>query len=242
MKQPRVDIASIRREQIVDAAVAVIAEQGLQHLSLSEIEKKVGMSRGQLTYYFKAKEDILVAVFDRLIQLMREQHQQAEPCRDDLPWLEKLRILLSMVMKTPPAHPEFHALQYTFLSQISHRADYRQRLVDLYEEWRLLATNDLVRELEKRASVRKVSPRSMATLVQAILHGLAMQTAADPESFDPQDMLHLCLDLLGTYLWIPPTPPQPGRKKTTTRPKRTQAARYRTPLIVDGVEDELDRR
>ena len=44
MKTPRIDIGSIRREQIVDAAVAVIAEQGLQHLSLSEIEKKVGMS------------------------------------------------------------------------------------------------------------------------------------------------------------------------------------------------------
>ncbi len=52
------------------AAVAVIAEKGLQHLSLSEIEKKVGMSRGQLMYYFKAKEDILLAVFDRLLDMI----------------------------------------------------------------------------------------------------------------------------------------------------------------------------
>src|SRR5260370_10925296 len=69
MKQTRIDIGSIRREQIVEAAVTVIAEQGLQNLSLSEIEKKAGMSRGQLTYYFPAKEDILLAVFDRLLQL-----------------------------------------------------------------------------------------------------------------------------------------------------------------------------
>ena len=74
MSANRVDVGSIRREQIVDAAIAVIAEQGIQHLSLSEIEKKTGMARGQLTYYYKTKEDILLAVFDRLIQLM---HQRA---------------------------------------------------------------------------------------------------------------------------------------------------------------------
>src|SRR5207244_10274901 len=69
MKNARVDVGAIRREQIVEAAVSVIAEQGLQNLSLSEIEKKAGMSRGQLTYYFRSKEDILLAVFDRLVLL-----------------------------------------------------------------------------------------------------------------------------------------------------------------------------
>src|SRR2546425_12097990 len=64
-KSSRIDIAGIRRQQIVEAAVAVIAEQGIQNLSLSEIEKKIGMSRGQLTDYYKAKEEILLAVFDR---------------------------------------------------------------------------------------------------------------------------------------------------------------------------------
>src|SRR5436190_7797232 len=73
MKSPRIDIASIRKEQIVEAAVAVIAEQGLHHLSLSEIEKKAGMSRGQLTYYFPTKESILLALFDHLLLLMYQR-------------------------------------------------------------------------------------------------------------------------------------------------------------------------
>jgi AcrR family transcriptional regulator len=73
MKHPRIDIRRLRREQVVEAAVAVIAEQGLQHLSLSEIEKRADMSRGQLTYYFPTKEDILLAVFDRLVGLMYQR-------------------------------------------------------------------------------------------------------------------------------------------------------------------------
>ena len=61
VKSGRIEIAVLRREQIVDAAVSVFAEQGLQNLSLSENEKKVGMGRKQLTYYFKEKEEILLA-------------------------------------------------------------------------------------------------------------------------------------------------------------------------------------
>ena len=61
MKSPRVDVGKIRRQQVIEAAVAVIAEKGLPRLSLSAIEKRAGMSRGQLTYYFRAKEDILMA-------------------------------------------------------------------------------------------------------------------------------------------------------------------------------------
>jgi AcrR family transcriptional regulator len=62
------DLVVLRRQQIVAAAESVIIERGLQHLSLAEIEKKAGMSRGQLTYYFPTKEEILLAVFDRCVE------------------------------------------------------------------------------------------------------------------------------------------------------------------------------
>jgi AcrR family transcriptional regulator len=207
MKNGRVNIGSIRREQIVDAAVSVIAEQGIQNLSLSEIENKVGMSRGQLTYYYKTKEEILLAVFDRLLHLMCEQHGEPEHPFAHLDWLEVVRHLLDMILQDPPAHPEFHALQYTFLSQISHREDFREKLADLYEEWRSNMVDGLKRETKKRPAVRRVSPRAMATLVQAILHGLAMQRAADPRAIDTRAIVHLCLYMLDTYLWVP------GKKK-----------------------------
>src|SRR3954447_10785940 len=116
MKNPRGDIASIRKEQIVEAAVAVIAEQGLHNLSLSEIEKKAGMSRGQLTYYFPTKEAILLAVFDRVLQLMYQRLGQPD-CAGGRPpceaggW-EWIRHLLTAMLTQPPLSPEFHGLQY----------------------------------------------------------------------------------------------------------------------------------
>src|ERR1700730_12773697 len=122
MKKPRAEIGKLRRAQIVEAAVATIAEQGLEHLSLSAIEKRTGMSRGQLTYYFPAKEDILLAVFDRLLTMM---HQRAHgeggngrPCEFAGVGWERMRHVLTLLLLNPPPVPEFHSLQYTFLSQI----------------------------------------------------------------------------------------------------------------------------
>ena len=85
-----------------------------------------------------------------------------------------------MILHKPALNPEFGSLQYTFLSQIGHREDFRLRLAKLYEEWRSHGTEHLQRDLAERPAVRPVSPRALATLVQAILHGLAMQAAVDP--------------------------------------------------------------
>jgi AcrR family transcriptional regulator len=201
MKSPRINIADIRREQIVEAAAAIITEQGIQNLSLSEIEKKAGMSRGQLTYYFPAKEDILLAVFDRLVALMHERVGEpecdAEAKASAWQWIEHL---LRKILTTGPAHPEFGCLQYTFLSQIAHRPDFREKLASLYRYWRQEMGAGIALEFPTRPSGGCVPPQAFASLVQALLHGLAMQRTADPQAFDGPQMLALCLDLLGTYL------------------------------------------
>ncbi len=219
MRSQRIDIAGIRRQQIVEAAVAVITEQGLQHLSLSEIEKKAGMSRGQLTYYFPAKEDILLAVFDRLVVLIHERiGTPAGHAYDQASAWDWIKHLLQKLLTEPPVSPEFGCLQYTFLSQIGHREDFRRRLATLYEQWRSSMAHGLAADMARKLTARRVSPRAMATLVQAILHGLGMQRAADPHAFDQKEMLDLCLDVLGTFLSDEPR----------TRARRKRAAKKKS--------------
>jgi AcrR family transcriptional regulator len=243
MKSQRIDVASIRREQIVEAAVAVITEQGLQNLSLSEIEKKARMSRGQLTYYFPTKEDILLAVFDRLVLLTYQRigTPQGQTDGQMSGWLW-VRHLLETLLAHPPVSPEFGCLQYTFLSQIGHREDFRRRLATLYEGWRTNMALGLANDMVKRRAARAVSPRAMATLVQAILHGLSMQRAADPDAFDHREMLQLCLDVLGSFLWDRTI----SKRKNAGRdgsvsglPKRVRRPARRS--AVKGVNGELVR-
>jgi AcrR family transcriptional regulator len=246
MRHAQVDLTRLRREQIVEAAVAIITEQGLQNLSLSEIENRAGMSRGQLTYYYPTKEDILLAVFDRLLLLTYQRigQPQGQDCAEASGW-DWVCHLLERLLSQAPANTQFGCLQYTFLSQIGHREDFRQRLATLYEEWRSHMSQGLASDLAERRPARQVSPRALATLVQALLHGLAMQRAADPNAFDNEEMLDLCLDLLGTYLG---NTPRARKKRTPAANKRSAPARAASSTrpagrsSTKGVNGERTRR
>lgn len=201
VRSPRIDIASIRREQIVAAAANIIALRGIQSLSLSEIESETGMSRGQLTYYYRTKEDILLAVFDRTVQRMREQmaHDGHEPCsqRDEGGWDLIEALLTKLLLKPLPA--DFTQLQYSFLAQTGFRDDFRERLASLYEQWRSHMADSL-----SPSRVRTIGgPRLFASFVQALLHGLVMQRQADPRAFDCDAMFRLCMELLTRMLGRP---------------------------------------
>ncbi|ASU77829.1 TetR/AcrR family transcriptional regulator [Actinopolyspora erythraea] len=78
------------RKRILDAAVTLFAESGYDATPTSRIAEHAGVPKGLIHYYFRRKEDILVALVDRL-------PEQNVPCeevvvRDDL--AESLRRLV----------------------------------------------------------------------------------------------------------------------------------------------------
>jgi AcrR family transcriptional regulator len=213
MPRQRGEVGQRRRDEIVNAAIAIITDKGLPKLSLSAIEKRAKMSRGQLTYYFKKKEDILVAVFDRMIEVMRSREQAGEMSNGvKLPqrgW-ERLKAFLGIILVDPPPMPGFHALHHTFLSQIGHREDFRERISALHEGWRQAVSRDMANEIPDPAEARV-----FATLFQALIHGLAIQREANPEAYDPQRMAEACIQVLYAFLAV-----SPAEAPVTVSPKR----------------------
>lgn len=208
------DVARARREQIIVAAVEIITSQGLHNLSLSKIENRAGMRRGQLTYYFPTKEDILLAVFDHLLLLLIKQMSDGQDPTEThgVPsvW-ECVQQMLKNVLAAPPGvGREFHALQYTFLAQIAHRPDFRDKLATAYGEWRDgMAAHWQVTGKPALATTNKVKGTTISSFVQALAHGLAMQLAADPNAFDRVEMLELCIRVLAPMFTSENTPIPP---------------------------------
>lgn len=222
MPSRRGEVGRRRREQIIHAASAIIAERGIHELSLSAIEERTDMSRGQLTYYFPTKEAILLAVFDRMLETMKARAEAGEGppgcALSSLAGAERIQAFLNFMLLHPPEAPEFHVLQYTFLSQIGYRDDFRQRLAGLYEAWREGLAGHL------GAADGRPSPRALATFIQAVLHGLAIQRFADPASYDREEMLALCMTLLGPFLGAPAAlAPTRKQKKPAAQPLPVQA-------------------
>jgi AcrR family transcriptional regulator len=217
------EVALARREQILDAAEAIIAGHGIQKLSLGQIEARADMSRGQLTYYFPTKESILLAVYDRMLRRMIRTAMQSDGPKPMTghAW-ECLQHGLRKHLASdwpPPGGKELFSLLFTFLAQMGHREDYRKRLSQWYSEWRSFIARDVEGSVPEP---RATSPRVLAAIVQALFHGLDVQLMMDPNAFDRQEMFTACVEMLaplyGQAADPNPTPAAPGVRDTDGDP------------------------
>lgn len=71
--------AADRRDQIIDAAVAVIAEEGLAKATTRRIAERAGAPLGALHYCFRGKEELLEAVLDRVRTTMQQAFADVDP-------------------------------------------------------------------------------------------------------------------------------------------------------------------
>ena len=190
------DLVALRRMQIVNAAENVISEKGLQHLSLAEIEKKAGMSRGQLTYYFPTKEEILLAVFDRCVENIHRRI--AVPLetisKSGVKGWALVKQVISAAINELITEDPFYMLEYTFLAQVSSRPDFCKRLCHLYAEWRDRMGNDMQPDFPAEKMP------DLMVVIQAFLHGLAIQRLVDPMNINVKSAGQLFSAMIDQFL------------------------------------------
>ncbi|CAH0272453.1 Fatty acid metabolism regulator protein [Peribacillus frigoritolerans] len=78
--------------QIIDAAVIVIAQNGYYQAQVSKIAKQAGVADGTIYLYFKNKEDILISLFHEKMGYFVEQIE--EEIKGKTSASEKLHVLI----------------------------------------------------------------------------------------------------------------------------------------------------
>jgi TetR/AcrR family fatty acid metabolism transcriptional regulator len=84
-----------KRERLLDAAVLEIARHGYYRTTVSTIAGRAGVADGTIYLYFKNKEDILVSIFERAMQLFSVQAQKIVDARG-IDAEEKLRRIVAL--------------------------------------------------------------------------------------------------------------------------------------------------
>jgi len=192
------EVARRRRDEVMDAAEAIIAGQGIDQLSLARIEERAGMSRGQLTYYFPTKESILLAVHERMLRRMIREFLASDgpkPLTGEA-W-GCFKNALNVHLGLNPSHPlekskDLFSLLYTFLAQMGHREDYRNRLSEMSRTRQGMIAADFAQSVPEP---RLVPPQIASALMLALVHGLTVQLMVDPKAFDRSAMYDACLQL-----------------------------------------------
>jgi AcrR family transcriptional regulator len=82
------DLAENKKNEIIDAALKLFAQQGYHSTTLDEVATVIGVSKATLYYYFRNKEEIIRAILHRSLDRMK---QTLEIRKSPLSTREKLR-------------------------------------------------------------------------------------------------------------------------------------------------------
>ena len=146
MRMPAVALRSPRSDNrlstLLDAAARLFAEKGYVATSMRDIAQDCGMLPGSLYYHFAAKEDLLVAVYERGVQELLANVRIAI-AKESEPW--------SRLQAACTAH----------LQTVLRRSDYAQVLI------RVLP-NDVAPAAQRLAELRDEYEDQFAALVGAL--------------------------------------------------------------------------
>ena len=68
-------LVAARRTQILDAAITVFSEKGFHRATIKEIARVAGIADGTVYTYFASKDEVLLAVLDRLNETTERRQQ-----------------------------------------------------------------------------------------------------------------------------------------------------------------------
>jgi len=91
MSDERLD-TQVRREQIAEAALGLVANYGVRRLSIAAVARRVGLVPSGIYRHFKSKDDVLSAVLDLIEKRLLANVEAA--CQETPDPLERLHGLL----------------------------------------------------------------------------------------------------------------------------------------------------
>ena len=162
------------REEVLAAAMATIAERGLDGLTMAGLGREVSMSSGHLLYYFRTKDELLLQALEwsegRLGARRRELLARQIPVRERLDAYVDLYI--------PDGHRDPHWTLWLEVWNRSQNADAeaRARQAAIERAWH----RDLVALLAEGASRGEfpaVDAERYATRLRALLDGFSIHVA-----------------------------------------------------------------
>lgn len=185
-----------RRQALVDATLALVAEGGAKAATVRAIAQKAGVTAGLIRHYFEGKDQLIAAAYRHLMDRMTEDSAAVLNAAPSDP-AARLAAFVAAALKPPVVDPEALILWATFLQE-THRdpamkATHSQTYLSFRDRLQgLIAALPGLRDAAE--------PRRMAIACNAVIDGLWMEGCVLPEAFGRGELVELGLRSVGAIL------------------------------------------
>ncbi len=192
------ELESIRKSQIITAAIAMIAEAGISNVTMDDIAEASGMSKGGIAHYFSSKDALFKAAFkeffDRIFIRSKEtMDRYAEP-------MDQLLSFSWLYDRSDPDSEIGYPLLFDCMSMAVHDEGYRNLFHEWVDNW-ITLLKAAITAGQSRGMFAGLDPESTARAISSIYHGIAVRWYLDknfhPTAWAVESFTHSITRLLG---------------------------------------------
>jgi AcrR family transcriptional regulator len=194
-------LRELRRAQIVDAARDLVADRGLEALTIGALEQTLDFSRGVITYHFKNKHDIVHAVLDRTVADIDEVAGRAIGASADSEG--RVRAVLESMVRGFVDRRDGGQVLLAFWGRL--QADERGATVnaELFDRYRCQAEG-LVREGQNAGDFCvEVDARALSTVIVGLVIGICLQAYFQAGAVDVNATVEEAVKAVQSRLRVP---------------------------------------
>lgn len=190
----RPSTSAVRRREIVDATVRVMARRGWNETSIDEITREARVSRGLVSYHFKDKNELLSDVLKRCREMFLEAVTAAleagEPPEHQMRCATRASLLMARTNPLP------YEVFFHFSSSGRSDPQLAEEVRALHATYRESCART-IRDCQRRGVYRRdIDPDAAAAKHMGTIIGLAVQWLIDPGAFDLDAAGDLALEML----------------------------------------------
>jgi AcrR family transcriptional regulator len=204
---PRQGVAPIRRAQVVEAVLHLLATEGWESVTLRRVTELSGVSAGAITHFLGKKESMVAAAVHQGYR--NYEARMSRVLETDATPEEKLTAWVSDII-SPSTERE-----WAFWVGLWGRAPFDETIRDeLREVYRAHSSKlaELIRQGVEEGHFRgELDPEHVADQVVASVDGLAMRALIDPERFTFRYARKVVDELLHQYVRSTSEPSPPVR-------------------------------
>jgi AcrR family transcriptional regulator len=176
----RKDIPPQRRQQIFDAASELFAHSGYHGVTVDAIAQRAGISKGNLYWYFRSKQEIFQLLIDNIVA--RIFTPVAEAMVSDAPPRDKLRALAQNCLDAADADPRAVHLMW----QIATQPELKDLLSSEFQLWIEPFIDHLTRLF---AQIGEKEPEGVAMLYAFTIDSLMFLVIVSPGIYDREKLM-----------------------------------------------------
>lgn len=163
-----------KREKLLEAAYAELAEKGFNCVTLDAIAMRAGVSKGITIYYFNSKELLLEELFEWLTRRLLARLQAVE---EEDP-IERLKQLIEGLFESPQANRAFYSAYFDFAAQSAHSINLRRIRKEFYNQIGSLIRQTVCSGVE-RGNLPAQDVDRAVVLIQVLVEGLMLRWLAE---------------------------------------------------------------